>query len=97
MAWRGRTTAIAPIPAGTVLRLTGTDWRYGKDMPPGRPATLVVHRLRHELSVYYDGEWIWVDAHTLDCDRKHEPCRQALISTQALARNLTDGPSEPPA
>jgi hypothetical protein len=77
-------TGNASLPSGTVLALDGSDWSYGRGARPGTRLTLVVSRVRTELSGYYGGEWAWVDGHSPDCDGRHEPCRQALVRASAL-------------
>ena len=72
------------MPSGTVLWLDGSDWSYGRGQRPGTRLTLVVSRVRTELSGCYGGEWAWVDGHTPECDGMHEPCRQALVRAAAL-------------
>jgi hypothetical protein len=79
-----RTIDVPSLPSGTVLSLDGSDWSYGRGQRPGTRFTLVVSRVRTELSACYGGEWAWVDGHTPDCGDRHEPCRQALVRAAAL-------------
>jgi hypothetical protein len=79
-----RTIEVPSLPSGTVLSLDGSDWSYGRGQRPGTRFTLVVSRVRTELSACYGGEWAWVDGHTPDCGGRHEPCRQAWVRAAAL-------------
>jgi hypothetical protein len=80
------------LPSGTVLSLDGSDWSYGRGQRPGTRLTLVVSRVRTELSGCYGGEWAWVDGHTPECDGMHEPCRQALVRAAALTPSVASLP-----
>jgi hypothetical protein len=79
-----RRPSVPALPAGTLLAVDGTDWSYGRGQQQGTRLTLVVIRVRTELADCYGGEWAWVDGHATDCDRQHEPCRQALVRVAAL-------------
>jgi hypothetical protein len=77
---------VPELPPGTVISLDGSDWSYGRGQQPGTRLTIVVCRVRTELSAYYGGEWSWIDGHTPVCEGGHAPCRQALVRTAALLR-----------
>lgn len=83
--WQGRPTPnVALPPAGAILDLDIDDWSYGRGQQPGSRFILVISRVRHELSACYEGRWVWVDGHAIDCGGQHPPCRQALVRVEAL-------------
>ncbi|MEH1016899.1 hypothetical protein V6U90_27835 [Micromonospora sp. CPCC 206060] len=73
------TRAVPDLPPGTVLRLARTDWRYGR-----HTLFLRVRQVRHDLSVYYDGEWIWITGQQLGRDGTPLGPIDALVRVTAL-------------
>jgi hypothetical protein len=80
---------VPALPPGTVVSLDGSDWSYGRGQEPGSRLTIVVSRVRTDLSAHYGGEWVWIDGHTPGCEGRHAPCRQALVRTAALTPTAT--------
>jgi hypothetical protein len=48
---------------GSVLTLAPADWRYHDG---ARPLTLQVVGIRHDLSRWYGGQWVWVEGHEVE-------------------------------
>lgn len=69
------------VPAGTVVTLRKGDWRCG-----GRPLSLRVEQLRHDLSRYYDNHWVWVIGQSLDRHGTPLGRVEVLVRVAALAR-----------
>ncbi|MEH1012022.1 hypothetical protein V6U90_02690 [Micromonospora sp. CPCC 206060] len=65
---------------GRVLTLGKEDWRYGC-----RRLRLRVEQVRHDLSRYYDNEWIWLVGETLGPDGAPQGRMGALVRVAALA------------
>lgn len=85
----GAETAASPEPlpqvaVGAVLRLAAGDWKYGR-----HPLILRVDGVREDLSVYYDGRWVWVSGDQLTADGTTMGHLDALVRVAAL-------PSAPP-
>jgi hypothetical protein len=68
------------VPPGTVLSLARQDWRFGRHR-----LRLRVARVRWDLSLYYDGEWVWVEGASLGADGMPLGRIQALVRTAAIA------------
>ncbi|NJC82505.1 hypothetical protein [Planosporangium mesophilum] len=80
-----------PVPArelvGRVLRLAPGDCQY-----IDYPLTLRVACVRVEISLWYGGDWAWVEGDALDASGRVIARTPALVSVAALARPQT-GPS----
>lgn len=75
--------AAPDVPAGSVLVLSEDDWRYGEER-----LTLRVERVRHDLSRYYDNEWVWIEGETLGSDGSSGRRVEALVRVAAIPRAL---------
>jgi hypothetical protein len=71
---------------GQILRLRPGDWKYDN-----RPLRLYVQRVRTEISMCYDGDWVWVEGYELDDSGATVTRIQALVRVAAL-----DAPPQPP-
>lgn len=69
-------------PPGTILELRKDDWRYG-----GRDLVLRVERVRHDLSHYYDNEWVWITGESLGADGRPRGRMEVLVRVSALGQN----------
>ncbi|MFY1695664.1 MULTISPECIES: hypothetical protein [unclassified Solwaraspora] len=67
-----------------MLRFAVSEWRYGLGTVVGEPFELLITKVRTTSAASYDGQWVWVDGHHLDCRPDHQPCQQALVSVAAL-------------
>ncbi|MDG4767681.1 hypothetical protein O7632_26835 [Solwaraspora sp. WMMD406] len=85
---------VPELPAGTVARFAVSEWRYGRGPVPGEPFDLLITKVRTTSARSYDGTWVWVDGHHVDCRPDHPPCQQALVSVAALRRTQTLGRQE---
>ncbi|SCG38644.1 hypothetical protein [Micromonospora coxensis] len=78
---------VAP---GTLLRLDGDDWSFGRDLTPGTHVDVVVVRLRTGLAHLSD-EWRWVLGHRPECAYphvdEHPPCVELRVTVAALHRH----------
>lgn len=74
-----RRPALPHVEPGTELHLREQDWKYGRG-----PLQLRVQRVRHDISIHYDGE-VWIDGWRLD-EATGLPVEgiQALVRTAAL-------------
>lgn len=86
MKYSAEPSCVPDLPPGTVLRFAVTEWRYGLGPVPGEPFELLITTVRTTSAPSYDGQWVWVDGHHLDCRPDHRPCQQALVSVAALRR-----------
>lgn len=71
---------LPDVPPGRVLTLGKEDWRYGC-----RRLMLRVEQVRHDLSRYYDNEWIWIVGEALGPDGAPQGRMGALVRVTALA------------
>lgn len=71
---------LPDLPRGKVLTLGRGDWRYG-----GRRLRLRVEQVRHDLSRYYNNEWVWITGQALGPDDAPEGHTQALVRVAAIA------------
>jgi hypothetical protein len=71
--------AVPDLAAGTVLQLRQEDWRYG-----GYPLRLRVKQVRHDISHYYQDEWVWIVGERLDRDGRAQGRIEALVRVAAL-------------
>jgi hypothetical protein len=76
----GRSTTKVNCQAGDVVRLA-EDYKYG-----GCSLTLRVSRVRHDLSRYYDSEWVWLEGVEIRHGGSEGDQRQALVRVAALSR-----------
>lgn len=72
--------AVPDLAPGTVLELREEDWRYG-----ARPLRLRLGEVRHDLSHYYQDEWIWLVGEDLDESGTSRGRIEALVKVTALA------------
>jgi hypothetical protein len=75
-------TTLPTVPdlvVGTVLQLDPEDWRYG-----GHPLRLRVAEVRHDISHYYQDEWVWIVGERLDRDGTAQGRFEALVRVAAL-------------
>lgn len=70
---------VPDLAAGTVLQLDQTDWRYG-----GYPLRLRVEQVRHDISHYYQDEWVWIVGERLDRAGEAQGRVEALVRVAAL-------------
>ena len=78
------------VPAfGVVLVLDPDDWRYHE---PGRHLTFQVAGVRHDLSIHYDGDWVWIEGHEVEHPDRHPPGRrmQILVRVDAVPEAARD-------
>jgi len=73
------TLAIPDLAPHTILKLRKEDWRYG-----GHDLLLRVERVRHDLSTYYDNEWVWITGDSLRSDGSTEGRTVALVRVAVL-------------
>jgi hypothetical protein len=71
------------VPAGTVLELSASQWKYGDG-----PLTLRVQRERADLSIYYDDQ-IWVQGWRLDAAGAPIEWLQALVPVDVILSLMT--------
>ena len=71
--------AVSDLTVGTVLQLRTEDWRYG-----GHPLRLRVEQVRHDISHYYQDEWVWIVGEKLDRDGRSQGRIEALVRVAAL-------------
>jgi hypothetical protein len=71
--------AISDLAPGTLVELRKEDWRYG-----GRPLRLRVGEVRHDISRYYQDEWIWIVGEEVDGDDTPQGRVEALVRVAAL-------------
>jgi hypothetical protein len=91
MTYFAEIVLVPELPPGTVLRFAPTEWRYGRGPVPGEPFELLITQVRTSSARSYDGQWVWVDGHHLDCRPDHGPCQQALVSVAAVRRASPPG------
>jgi hypothetical protein len=72
--------AIPEVPLGTVLELSKEDWRYG-----GHHLRLRVEQVRHDLSHYYENQWVWLVGERLDSDGTPLGQMGALVRASVLS------------
>ncbi|GAA3739021.1 hypothetical protein GCM10022225_22560 [Plantactinospora mayteni] len=72
--------AVPDLAAGTIVQLHPEDWRYG-----GYPLRLRVEQVRHDISHYYQDEWVWIVGERLDRDGLPQGRIEALARVAALA------------
>ena len=70
---------VPDLAIGTVLQLDKEDWRYG-----GRPLRLRIERVLHEISHYYQDEWVWIVGEQLDHAGATQGRIEALVRVTAL-------------
>ncbi|MEV4758963.1 hypothetical protein AB0J86_28245 [Micromonospora sp. NPDC049559] len=70
---------LPEVPVGTVLELPKGDWRYG-----GHHLRLRVEQVRHDLSHYYDNQWIWLVGERLAADGTPMGPMGALVRVSVL-------------
>lgn len=70
---------IPELLPGTVLELRKDDWRYG-----AHPLSLRVEQVRHDLSRYYDRQWVWIVGESLDPAGLSRGRVEALVKVAAL-------------
>jgi hypothetical protein len=74
-----------PMPAddliGHVVRLAPGDCQY-----VGHSLTLLVKRVRVDISRWYSGDWVWLEGDALDARGRVIARTQALVAVTALAR-----------
>jgi hypothetical protein len=68
---------------GQILRLGPSDWRYHDGT---RALTIQVAGVRHDLSRWYRGDWVWIEGHEVERPERHPPGHrmQILVRTDAL-------------
>lgn len=71
--------AFPEFPPGTVLELRKDDWRYG-----GHPLSLRVEQVRHDLSHYYERQWVWIVGESLDPSGLSRGRVEVLVKVAAL-------------
>ncbi|GIG85534.1 hypothetical protein [Plantactinospora endophytica] len=71
--------AVPDLTVGTVLQLRKEDWRYG-----GHPLRLRVEQVRHDISHYYQDEWVWIVGERLDRHGSAQGRIEALVRVAAL-------------
>jgi hypothetical protein len=81
--------SLPEVPAGTILRLSTSDWRYGE-----HPLVLRVESVRHDLARYYDNEWVWISGQRLARDGTPMGHLDALVKVAALTRSVSQPPGE---
>lgn len=76
------TTRTPPrrVPAiGQVLALAGEDVRYRRV-----PLLFRVSQVRHDISGWYGGEWVWLEGHELDAAGYPISWQQLLVRVAAV-------------
>jgi hypothetical protein len=83
------------VPAvGQVLTLAPEDWRYHNG---GRTLTIKVAGIRHDISPWYQGQWVWVEGHEVE-HPDHEPPGHrvtALVRVEAIPAEARDPQYQP--
>jgi hypothetical protein len=64
---------------GQVLRIPPRLARYLDE-----PITLRITRVREDISLWYDGDWIWLEGEQLDNHGRPLGPFQALVSVEAI-------------
>jgi hypothetical protein len=70
---------VPDLAVGTLLQLDKEDWRYG-----GHPLRLRVEQVRHDISHYYQDEWVWIVGERLDHEGASQGRIEALVRVAAL-------------
>jgi hypothetical protein len=70
---------VPDLAVGTMLQLDKEDWRYG-----GHPLRLRVEQVRHDISHYYQDEWVWIVGERLDQEGTSQGRIEALVRVAAL-------------
>lgn len=68
---------VVKIEPGALLDLASDQWQYGDG-----PLRVLVERVRHDLSRYYDGK-VWIEGVRLDAQGRPIGPVQALVRTSA--------------
>ncbi|HEY0701074.1 MAG TPA: hypothetical protein VGD43_25085 [Micromonospora sp.] len=71
---------VPDLPPGTLLELRSQDWRYGRHQ-----LRLRVERMRHDLSHYYDRQWVWIIGEALGVDGTPQGRMEVLVRVAALS------------
>jgi hypothetical protein len=78
------TTGTHGVQPGDVLTLPEDAYKYGTGV-----LVLRVSNVRHDLSRYYDGHWIWLEGVQLRRDGTDGQWRQVLVWVSSLAAART--------
>ncbi len=70
------------VRAGDVVTLRDGDHRYGQGV-----LTLRITRIRVDISLWYDGEWVWIEGFPLLADGGDGPLR-TVLARAAVLRDL---------
>ncbi len=68
--------AVSP---GDVVHLRERDYQH-----PTGPLRLRIARVRLDLSIWYDGQWVWLEGIEIRADGQAGPHRQVLVRVAAL-------------
>jgi hypothetical protein len=77
-----------------VLTLAPEDWRYHNG---GRTLTIKVAGIRHDISPWYGGQWVWVEAHEVEHPNQEPPGHRVtvLVSVAAIPEAARDPQYQP--
>ncbi len=67
------------VRAGNVVTLCDGEYRYGQG-----PVTLLITRVRTDISLWYDGAWVWIEGFPILGDGSEGPLRTVLARVAAL-------------
>ncbi|MEV4481735.1 hypothetical protein [Micromonospora coxensis] len=85
--------SVPHVAPGTLLRLGGDDWSFGRDLTPGTHVDVVLVRLRTDLAHLSD-EWMWVLGHRPQCEYahvdQHPPCMELRVRVAVLRRYVRE-------
>ena len=75
----GSVTPRVPVGPGDLVTLHEGDHRYGHGT-----VTLLITRVRVDISLWYDGEWVWIEGLPVLPDGSHGRPHTVLARVSAL-------------